>query len=183
MSSLERECKRVTEDLQSHIMGIQDQLMKILQNNWQQLLQTAGPSQADFDSKIEKGQTVKVNQYMLDILSIVEKMHKVLNTTMEIGQLEVIFKEAFRLLVVDIEGFFAQINTDSKFAKTRARLDLTQIQRVISSLQFERANVSDMAEQKIKSLVNSKCGVQNQAQPGTSEESPAAAGTEEEKKD
>lgn len=52
-------------------------------------------------------------------------MHKVLSTTMETGQLEVIFKEAFRLLVVEIEGFFLSINTEGKFAKTRARLDLT----------------------------------------------------------
>ena len=88
------------------MMGIQDQLMKILQNNWQNLLQTTGPSQADFDAKIEKGQTVQVNQYMLDILNNLSKMHKVLSTTMETGQLEVIFKEAFRLLVVEIEGFF-----------------------------------------------------------------------------
>ena len=44
---------------------------------------------------------------------------------METGQLEVIFKEAFRTLVVEIETFFSGINTDSKFAKTRARLDLT----------------------------------------------------------
>ena len=88
------------------MMGIQDQLMKILQNNWQNLLQTTGPSQADFDAKIEKGQTVGVNQYMLDILNNLSKMHKVLSTTMETGQLEVIFKEAFRLLVVEIEGFF-----------------------------------------------------------------------------
>ena len=125
MASLERESKKVTEELQSHMMGIQDQLMKILQNNWQQLLSTQGPSQADFDAKIEKGQTVQVNQYMLEILNNLTKMHKVLSTTMEIVQLEVIFKEAFRLLVVEIEGFFAQINTESKFAKTRARLDLT----------------------------------------------------------
>jgi len=55
MASLERECKQVTEELQSHMMGIQEQLMKILQNNWQGLLQSCGPSQADFDAKIEKG--------------------------------------------------------------------------------------------------------------------------------
>ena len=58
MGSLERESKSVTEELQAHIMGIQEQLMKILQNTWAQLLQTSGPSQADFDLKIEKGQTV-----------------------------------------------------------------------------------------------------------------------------
>ena len=85
MASLERECKNVTEELQSHMMGIQDQLMKILQNNWQNLLSTSGPSQADFDAKIEKGQTVQVNQYMLDILNNLTKMHKVLSTTMETG--------------------------------------------------------------------------------------------------
>lgn len=99
--------------------------MKILQNNWQGLLQSSGPSQADFDAKIETGQTIGVNKYMLDILNNLTKMHKVLSATMETGQLEVIFREAFRLLVVEIEGFFATINTESKFAKTRARLDLT----------------------------------------------------------
>lgn len=64
---------------------------------------------------------------MLDILNNLTKMHKVLSTTMETGQLEHIFKEAFRVLVLEIEGYFSGINTDSKFAKTRARLDLTQI--------------------------------------------------------
>ncbi len=68
---------------------------------------------------------VPVNAYMVEILSNLQKMHKVLSATMETGQLEVIFKEAFRLLVVEIENFFSGINTDSKFAKTRARLDLT----------------------------------------------------------
>ena len=66
-------------------MGIQEQLMKILQNTWAQLLQTSGPSQADFDLKIEGGQTVQVHKYMLDILSNLQKMHKVLSTTMETG--------------------------------------------------------------------------------------------------
>ena len=161
--------------------------MKILQNNWQNLLQQNGPKQADFDAKIEKGQTVQVNQYMLDILNNLAKMHKVLSTTMETGQLEVIFKEAFRLLVVEIENFFQNINTDSKFAKTRARLDLTQIQRQISALQFERANVSEMAEQKIKSLVITKCGVQQQVPEKPtdeqSEQQPATQNNEEEKKE
>ena len=104
---------------------------------------------------------------------------------METGQLEVIFKEAFRLLVVEIESFCSQINTESKFAKTRARLDLTQIQTQISALQFERANVSEMAEQKIKSLVITKCGVQQQAQANAADEQtePASQNNEEEKKD
>ncbi len=35
---------------------------------------------------------------------------------------------------------------------------MTQIQRVISQMQFESSHVSEMAEQKIKSLINSKCG-------------------------
>ena len=102
---------------------------------------------------------MQVNQYMLDILNNLTKMHKVLSVNMETGQLEVIFKEAFRTLITEIEAFFSRINTESsKFAKTRARLDLTQIQRVISGMQFESGNVSEMAEQKIKSLINSKCG-------------------------
>jgi len=101
--------------------------MKILQNNWKNLLTVNGPTQANFDAKIEKGQTIKVSNYMLEILSNLQKMHKVLSGTMETGQLEVIFKEAFRLLVVEIEAFFTTISTDSKFAKTRARLDITQI--------------------------------------------------------
>lgn len=83
---------------------------------------------------------------------------------METGQLEVIFKEAFRSLIVEIENFFSGINTDSKFAKTRARLDLTQIDRVISGLTFESTDVSEMAQQKIKSLIVTKCGVQAKEQ-------------------
>ena len=64
------------------------------------------PKQADFDAKIERGQTVQVNQYMLDILNNLTKMHKVLSANMETGQLEVIFKEAFRTLITEIEAFF-----------------------------------------------------------------------------
>ena len=157
--------------------------MKILQNTWAVLIQQNGITQAQFDAKIEKGETVQVNQYMLDILNNLSKMHKVLSTTMETGQLETIFKEAFRLLVVEIEGYFSGINTESKFAKTRARLDLTQIQRTIASLQFERPDVGEMAEQKIKSLVNAKCGVQDKnPQPGSAQEEQSTA-AEEEKKD
>jgi len=68
---------------------------------------------------------VQVNTYMMEILSNLKKMHKVLHISMEIKQLEVIFKEAFRLLIVEIENFFSKINTDSKFAKVRVRVDLT----------------------------------------------------------
>lgn len=89
---------------------------------------------------------MQVNAYMLEILNNLSKMHKVLSTNMETGQLEVIFKEAFRSLIVEIENFFSGINTDSKFAKTRARLDLTQIDRVISGLTFESTDVSEMAQ-------------------------------------
>ena len=65
---------------------------------------------------------------MQDILNTVTKMHRVLSATMETGQLEVIFKEVFRQLMVDIETLFTQINTNNtKFAKTRARIDLTEI--------------------------------------------------------
>lgn len=64
---------------------------------------------------------------MLAILDNLTKMHKVLSMTMEVDQLEVIFKEAFLVLATEIETFFSKINTDSKFAKVRARVDLRQI--------------------------------------------------------
>lgn len=133
--------------------------MKMLQAQWSNLLSTKGPSQADFDAKIEKGASVQVNPYMLDILSSLQKMHKVLATSMETQQLQNIFKEAFRVLVVEIENFFAGIKTDSKFSKVRIRVDLTQTQNVIAGLQFESNDVSELAEQKIKGLINTKCGV------------------------
>mmetsp|Transcript_19182 Transcript_19182/g.25985 ORF Transcript_19182/g.25985 Transcript_19182/m.25985 type:complete len:98 (-) Transcript_19182:288-581(-) len=97
----------------------------MLHAQWSQLLQTKGPSQADFDAKIESGANVQVNAYMLEILSTLQKMHKVLAVSMETQQLEKIFREAFRLLVVEIENFFAGIKTDSKFSKVRIRVDLT----------------------------------------------------------
>ena len=69
VTALESQCHNVTEELQSHIMGIQEQLMKMLGAQWYSLFKSKGPSQADFDAKIEKGASVQVNQYMLDILS------------------------------------------------------------------------------------------------------------------
>lgn len=135
----------MTEELQAHIVGIQDQLMKILQTNWVQILETQGPKQQSFDAKIESGTVVQANAYMLQILDNLSKMHKVLSVSMEVGQLEVIFKEAFRVLVVEIENFFTKINTDSKFAKARARADLKKIQTVIASISFESSDVSEMA--------------------------------------
>ena len=146
--------------------------MRMLQTVWTQQLQNNGPNQAHFDAKLESGTKVQVGQYMLDILNNLTKMHKVLTSTMETGQLEVIFKEAFRLLVEEIEKFFVGINTDSKFAKTRVRVDLQQISNVISKIQFENRGVSEMAEQKIKSLMNTKCP-QSKAQQAESESQPA----------
>lgn len=77
---------------------------------------------------------MQVNRYMISILDSLQKMHKVLAGVMETGQLEVLFKEAFRLLVEETEQFISMINMESKFAKARVRVDLTQIQKVISKL-------------------------------------------------
>ena len=51
-------------------------------------------------------------------------MHKVLYSTLEAGQLENIFKEALRNLVKEIDEFLANIETETKFAKIRVRIDL-----------------------------------------------------------
>ena len=62
---------------------------------------------------------------MLNILKSLNKMHKVLYATLEAGQLENIFKEAFRLLVQEIDEFFSAIETENtKFAKLRVKIDL-----------------------------------------------------------
>jgi len=90
-------------------------------------------------------------------------MHKVLCATLEAGQLEQIFKEAFRTLVDEIDQFFSQIETETKFAKMRVRMDLLQLQNNIEALQFDAERKDDIcavAIQKIKSLINAKCGVQ-----------------------
>ena len=44
MTDLERDSKRVSQDLQAHVVGIQDQLMKILQNTWSNLIKSNGIS-------------------------------------------------------------------------------------------------------------------------------------------
>lgn len=105
---------------------------------------------------------MSANPYMLNILKSLNKMHKVLYATLEAGQLEQIFKEAFRLLVNEIDEFFADIETETKFAKLRVRIDLQQLLREIEQLPFDETrknDVSEVAITKIKSLLNAKCGV------------------------
>lgn len=54
-------------------------------------------------------------------------MHKVLYSSLEEGQLENIFKDSLRNLVKEIDEFLANIEIETKFAKTRVRVDLLQL--------------------------------------------------------
>jgi len=74
--------------------------------DWKNQIENNGPTQASFDAKIESGSTVSANTYMFNIIKSLNKMHKVLCATLEAGQLEQIFKEAFRTLVDEIDQFF-----------------------------------------------------------------------------
>ena len=90
-------------------------------------------------------------------------MHKVLYSTLEQGQLENIFKESLRNLVKEIDEFLANIETETKFAKIRVRIDLQQLQSEIELLQFDAQRKDDICEvaiTKIKSLINAKSGIQ-----------------------
>ena len=107
-----------------HIKSIQQKLTEILLSDWRTQISEYGPSQAQFDEKIETGIMVKPNQYILNILKSLNKMHKVLYSSLEEGQLENIFKEALRNLVKEIDEFLANIEIETKFAKTRVRVDL-----------------------------------------------------------
>ena len=126
--------------------------------------------------------TLEPNKFMVDILQALQKMHKVLSSVMETRQLEQLFKEALRQLLVQVEAFFSQISTESKFAKARVKVDLQQIQNVIEKLAFERQQeVTEMTLQRIKSLLNAKAGgLQQQAEPG---EAALAESAEEAKQD
>ena len=44
VTALESQCHNVTEELQSHIMGIQEQLMKMLGAQWNSLFKSKGPT-------------------------------------------------------------------------------------------------------------------------------------------
>ena len=153
--------------MSDHVKGMKDQLLKILQNDWQNHLQGPnsqknGSSQRAFDSKIEKGETVNPSAYILAILENMNKMYKALSVTLEQSHFEQLFKEAFRQLANEIDSFFQQISTESKYAKMRARIDLTHVQKVISGFKFSAENqdeITDMALQKIKAIINTKCGL------------------------
>ncbi len=55
------------------------------------------------------------------------RLYTVVKENCEISHVEAVFKQIFRQLVQEIDKFYATINTDSKFAKKRVRVDLTQI--------------------------------------------------------
>ena len=88
LAVVEKDFTKVTEDMTQHIKEIQEKLTEILLNDWKNQLKDNGPSQAEFDAKIESGSTVSANTYMLNILKSLNKMHKVLYATLEAGQLE-----------------------------------------------------------------------------------------------
>ena len=83
------------------------------------------PIQANFDASVEKGGVVEPNAFVLELVRSKENC--------EISHVEAVFKQIFRQLVQEIDKFYTTINTDSKFAKKRVRVDLTQIQKCVAS--------------------------------------------------
>jgi hypothetical protein len=52
------------------------------------------------------------------------RLHAVVKENLESSHVEAVFKQILRQLVVEIEKFYLGINTDSKFAKKKVRVDL-----------------------------------------------------------
>ena len=52
------------------------------------------------------------------------RMHSVLTQNLEASHIEQVFRETFRQLVQEIDKFYSAINTESKFAKKRVRVDI-----------------------------------------------------------
>ena len=77
------------------------------------------------------------NAYILNIIRNLMKIYQVLNQTLETSRMSIIFKETFRLLSNEIETFTSKINTESKYAKTRLRVDLNALLKNISAFSFE----------------------------------------------
>ena len=91
------------------------------------------PIQANFDASVEKGGVVEPNAFVLELVRSMLRLHTVVKENCEISHVEAVFKQIFRQLVQEIDKFYTTINTDSKFAKKRVRVDLTQIQKCVAS--------------------------------------------------
>lgn len=73
------------------------------------------------------------NPFVLELVRSMIRLHTVVKENCEISHVEAVFKQIFRQLVQEIDKFYATINTDSKIAKKRVRVDLTQIQKCVAN--------------------------------------------------
>ena len=132
-------------------------------NQWNQTLSKQKPSQADFDKPVEKGGVVEAHAFILEIRHNMLRLHSVIKENLEQSHVEAVFRQIFTQLVSEIEKFYQGINTDSKFAKKRVRVDLIQIQKCVASkdqqvdskqvMVFESNDTCAIIEQKVKSMI------------------------------
>ena len=114
---------------------------------------------------VEKGGLVEPHAFVLEIMRSMLRLHTVVKENLEISHVEAVFKQTFRQLVQEIDKFYQTIQTESKFAKKRVRVDLTQIMKCVASkdqevsqpnqvMVFESRETCEIIEQKIKSIIN-----------------------------
>jgi uncharacterized membrane protein YccC len=107
---------------------------------------------------------VEAHAFILEVRHAMLRLHAVVKENLEASHVEAVFRMIFTQLVAEIEKFYATINTESKFAKKRVRVDLIQIQKCVSKDQgsaqvmvFE-ADTCAIIDQKVKSIIQTKCG-------------------------
>ena len=94
------------------------------------------------------------------------RLHAVVKDNLEQSHVEAVFRQIFRQLVVEIEKFYTTINTESKFAKKRVRVDLIQILKCVTTSQpdtttnptnqvmvFDSTETCAIIESKVKSII------------------------------
>ena len=112
---------------------------------------------------------MKPHNFILETQNSMLRLYNVMRENLEASYVEAVFKQLLGQLAGEVEKFYGAINTESKFAKKRVRVDLIQMQKSVAwrgqvpettpDLVFESRDTCEMFEHSIRSIIQSKCGL------------------------
>ncbi|CDW75065.1 UNKNOWN [Stylonychia lemnae] len=161
LKHIDAEFVKLSEDLKNHKNGIFEKLQQMVTDSIQDNCDEA-KGKIEWDKQLEKGDKVAVNPYIQSISKDVTNMHKVLSGVLPKHSIEIIFGQIFRFLMKTFDDFYASVNTQTKYGKSRIKVDLKYFQKSLMNLKFEDENLQSMVNQKINTILTARCGIKNE---------------------
>ena len=129
------------EELSTHCIQAQNQLIEILTSNWKSSLSKSDRKKGEPSTAI------------IEIIKSTTKVHSIIKAEANTQLLENMFRESLRTLSEIIDGLIAQAKE-----KELIRVDMQALLKCIESLGF-KDDIDGVVIQKITSVLLAKCGI------------------------